>query len=382
MSIVLSNSVSLTSKPMKIAIACGGTGGHLFPGLAVAEQLRRRGHETLLLISPKQIDALALKSAPNEKAQPLPGIGWPGLLSLKMFSFSWQLVRNWKECTKIYRQFNPNAVLGMGGFTSAVPLLLGRRLRLPTFIHESNAIPGRVTRMIAPYVSKTLLGFGSCGVYLRQATCVVTGTPLRPGMQRVDRAEAAEKLGLFPDRKVVLIVGGSQGAHPVNQLILKALPLWAVPEHREKIQFIHLTGQADEKLVHINYNRQQKLKAIVQAFSSDMNLYYSVADLVIARSGAATLTELSHYGLPSILIPYPTAADDHQWYNARIFEQSGAARLCVESKLTPELLFEEVQKILTQPDLHEDMSEAAYKLAHNDAAKRVAEEIESVCNRT
>jgi UDP-N-acetylglucosamine--N-acetylmuramyl-(pentapeptide) pyrophosphoryl-undecaprenol N-acetylglucosamine transferase len=266
----------------------------------------------------------------------------------------------------------------MGGFTSAVPLILGRRLRLPTFIHESNAIPGRVTRLIAPWVSKTLLGVSSCGIHLRQATCTVTGTPVRSGLQKLDRAESCAKLGLNPHVPVVLIIGGSQGAHGLNQVILKALHYWH--EHREQIQFIHLTGQADENLAEINY-RRQRLTAVVRAFSSEMELFYSVADLVVARSGASSLTEISHYGLPSILVPYPKAADDHQWYNARSYEQAGAAKLFIESKLTPEILFEEVQTILNQSELREDMAQAATKLSTSNAAKRVAEEIEAACNR-
>jgi UDP-N-acetylglucosamine--N-acetylmuramyl-(pentapeptide) pyrophosphoryl-undecaprenol N-acetylglucosamine transferase len=173
---------------MKIAIACGGTGGHLFPGLAVAEELRQRGHDTLLLVSPKQIDAIALQGAKEQQSHALPGIGWPGFMSPRVFKFGLTLLRSWKECGEVYRDFQPTAVLGMGGFTSAIPLLLGRKLHLPTLIHESNAIPGRVTRYIAPMVNKTLLGFASCANYLRKAHCVVTGTPVRRGLARVDRS--------------------------------------------------------------------------------------------------------------------------------------------------------------------------------------------------
>ena len=251
---------------MKIAIACGGTGGHLFPGLAVAEELRERGHDTLLLVSAKQIDAMALQGA-NENSRALPGIGWPGFLSPRVFKFGGSLLDSWRECGQVYREFKPTAVVGMGGFTSAVPLLLGRRLRLPTLIHESNAIPGRVTRMIAPRVNKTLLGFESCAHYLRRAHCVFTGTPVRKGLERIDRATAAEKFGLNPALPIVLIMGGSQGAHGINQLVMKTLPLWHT--NREEVQFIHLAGQADANIAEINY-RRQRLTAVVEAFSTEM----------------------------------------------------------------------------------------------------------------
>jgi UDP-N-acetylglucosamine--N-acetylmuramyl-(pentapeptide) pyrophosphoryl-undecaprenol N-acetylglucosamine transferase len=364
--------------PMKIAIACGGTGGHLFPGLAVAEELRQRGHDTLLLVSPKQIDAIALKGAEQQQTHALPGIGWPGMLSPRVFKFGLSLVTSWRECSRVYRDFQPTAVVGMGGFTSAVPLLLGRHLHLPTLIHESNAIPGRVTKVIAPWVNKTLLGFESCASYLRRAHCVVTGTPVRRGLERVDRTVAAEKFGLNPTLPIILVMGGSQGAHGINELILKTLPMWH--NRREEVQFIHLTGQADVNIAEINY-RRQRLTAVVQAFSTEMEHFYSLADVVISRSGAASLTELSHYGLPSVLIPYPAAADDHQSYNARIFEAVGASKILVENRTSPEMLYEAVSDVLTNDKLRGSMAAAAQKLAGVDAAKRVAEEIEASCNR-
>jgi len=362
---------------MKIAIACGGTGGHLFPGLAVSEELRLRGHDTLLLVSPKQIDALALEGA-GEQSRALPGIGWPGFLSPRVFTFGLSLLSSWRECGQVYRDFQPTAVLGMGGFTSAVPLLLGRRLHLPTLIHESNAIPGRVTQMIAPWVNKTLLGFDGCANYLRKAHCVVTGTPVRRGLGRINRAVAAEKFGLNPALPIVLIMGGSQGAHGINQLVLKTLAMWH--EDRETVQFIHLTGQADVNIAEINY-RRHRLVAVVRAFSTEMEHFYSLADVVIGRSGAASLTELSHYGLPSVLMPYPAAADDHQTFNARIFERAGAAKILVESKTTPEMLHQVVGEMLKNTSMRNLMANAARKLASEDAARRVAEEIEASCNR-
>jgi len=363
---------------MKIAIACGGTGGHLFPGLAVAEELRQRGHDTLLLVSAKQIDALALKGADGQASHALPGIGWPGIFTPRVFTFGMSLINSWRECGQVYRDFQPTAVVGMGGFTSAIPLLLGRHLHLPTLIHESNAIPGRVTKMIAPLVNKTLLGFEGCANYLRRAHCVVTGTPVRRGLERIDRAVAAEKFGLNPALPIVLVMGGSQGAHGINQLVLKALPLWHA--QRDEVQFIHLAGQADANIAEINY-RRQRLTAVVRAFSTEMEHFYSLADVVISRSGAASLTELSHYGLPAVLIPYPAAADDHQSFNARIFQRAGAAKILVESKTTPEELYANVAEILTDAGLRRGMAEASGKLAGEDAAKRVAEEIEASCSR-
>jgi len=223
-----------------------------------------------------------------------------------------------------------------------------------------------------------MLGFEGCAHYLRRAHCVVTGTPVRRGLERIDRTVAAEKFGLNPALPIVLIMGGSQGAHGINQLVLKSLPLWDA--RREEVQFIHLAGQADANISEINF-RRQRLTAVVRAFSTEMEHFYSLADVVISRSGAASLTELSHYALPSILIPYPAAADDHQSFNAQIFERAKAARVLVESKTSPEALYETVSALLTDASLRQSMAEAAAKLAGEDAARRVAEEIEASCNR-
>ena len=196
--------------------------------------------------------------------------------------------------------------------------------------------------------------------YLRKAHCVVTGTPVRRGLGRINRAVAAEKFGLNPTLPIVLVMGGSQGAHGINQLIHKTTAMWHAD--REEVQFIHLTGQADANIAEINY-RRQRLTAVVRAFSTEMEHFYSLADVVISRSGAASLTELSHYGLPSVLVPYPAAADDHQTFNARIFEQAGAAKILVESKTTPEELHRVVAEILENKTLRERMAEAARSLA-------------------
>lgn len=362
---------------LKIAIACGGSGGHLMPGLAVAEELRQRGHETLLLVSSKQIDAVALKGAAEQPARALSTVGFPGLFNPRIFRFASTLLKSWRECRAIFTEFKPDAVLGMGGFTSAVPLLLASRRHISTLLHESNAIPGRVTQLVAPRVTKTLLGFSACGMYLHDAQCVVTGTPVRSGLRRINRVEAAEKFGLHPEFKTIFVMGGSQGARGINELVLKMLPL--IGNQRERWQFIHLTGKADENIAEINY-RRQRLTAVVKAFSPEMEYLYSLADLVIARSGASSLTELSHYGLPSILIPLPTAAHDHQTCNARIFEDAGAAVVFAEGKLTAQRLTEEVTRLLDDESARQSIGRAASGLAGKEAAQRVAEEIEK-CSR-
>lgn len=366
------------AEKIRVAIACGGSGGHLFPGLAVAEALRARGHEALLLVSEKAIDSVALEGEQTVSARALPGVGWPGL-SPRLVKFAGGLMRSWARCREIFSEFKPDVVLGMGGFSSVVPVAYARQKQMGTLIHESNAFPGRVTRLLAPRVNKTLLGFASCARYLSGARCVVTGTPVRKGLARVDRKAAAEQWGLDPNHHILLIMGGSQGAHGLNELILKMLPLLN-EKQRESWQFIHLSGAADASVVEINY-RRQRLRAVVEPFSQSMGYFYSMADLVVARSGAASLSEISHYGLPSFLVPLPTAANDHQTHNARAFEREGAALVFEERKTEPRELVLQIENLLSDSQRKTRMGQAALKLAAEEAAEKVVEEIEKCSHR-
>jgi UDP-N-acetylglucosamine--N-acetylmuramyl-(pentapeptide) pyrophosphoryl-undecaprenol N-acetylglucosamine transferase len=357
---------------LRVAIACGGTGGHLFPGVAVAEELVKRGHDVMLVVSEKNIDVTSLIGSPW-KSKALPMIGWPGPISTRTVPFFMRLAKSWRECGALYKDFRPDAVLGMGGFTSAVPLLMGRRRKMATLLHESNAIPGRVTRMLGGKVDRVLLGFADCARHLLGATCVVTGTPVRKGLKRLDRDEAAARFGLDASCKTILVMGGSQGAQGINLAVVKALAFWQ--ERREQWQFIHLTGEAEANLCEVNY-RRNRLVAVVKPFCQEMETCYSLADLAISRSGASSLTEISHYGLPSILIPFPAAAEDHQTKNARLFSDAGAAVLMPQREMSSESLGEQVISILGDEARLTRMRTAAESLRQETAALRVAEEVE------
>jgi len=359
-------------KALRVAIACGGTGGHLFPGIAIAQTLHQRGHEVMLLVSAKQIDAVALKDYPEFRAEVIPGMGWTGI-NPQAIRFLYKILQARGVCRGLFKSFKPDAVLGMGGFTSAVPLLVGRRMKKATYLHESNAIPGRVTKLLAKQVSRVFLGFDACDSYLETGNTVVTGTPLRKDLIKIPRDEAIAQLGLNPYLKTILVMGGSQGARGVNEMVLKSIPLWE--REKDQWQFIHLTGEMDATIVDINY-RRCRLNAYVKAFSTNMGLLLSASDLVISRSGASSLTEISAFGLPSILIPFPAAIDDHQTLNARVFSMVGAAYLEPQSKLTPQGLDQKVSEILHQSEHLESMKVAAHSLFVPDAAERIALEIE------
>src|SRR5215469_11659605 len=356
---------------MNTVIACGGTGGHLFPGIAVAEVLQNRGHEVMLLVSEKDIDAVALSGRKNFLVEKLPTVGLPSPFSPAFFGFTRRFFESLSLCRSIYRNFRPHAVLGMGGFTSTAPILAGRIRGIATFIHESNAVPGKANRWTARMVNAVMLGFKECAPFFPKTRTEITGTPVRTELVRLDRADARLKLGLQKELPTLLVMGGSQGASGINQALIKALPfLQGLP-----LQIIHLSGTRDERLVADNY-RRENVPAYIGAFHHRMEEVYSAADVVVARAGAASLAEFAAFSLPGILIPFPYATDDHQTRNAEIYARVGAAILLKESELSGELLAHKIRELIQDPQRMQQMAANCSLLAPKDAAGRVATTME------
>jgi UDP-N-acetylglucosamine--N-acetylmuramyl-(pentapeptide) pyrophosphoryl-undecaprenol N-acetylglucosamine transferase len=357
---------------MNIAIACGGTGGHLFPGIAVGEVLTKRGHKVLLLISEKKIDTLAVHDNKDFEISRIPAVGLPRFVSPEVVPFGLKFVSGYFSCRQVYRRFRPDVVLGMGGFTSTAPILAGKSSRLPTYIHESNAIPGKANRLNARLAREVLLGFSECASYFPNRQTRVTGTPIRQTLRlKVDPEQAAKNLRLKPGLQTVAVIGGSQGAHGVNEAVLAGLPRFA----HKPVQFVHLTGTEDHSYVFERYQKEG-VPAFVAAFHHRMEEVYTVADLMVARSGAASLSELSYYGCPSILIPYPFAADNHQSLNAAIFQRAGAAEVLEGTDVNGERLGELIERLLSEPAKRAEMKRQMLSLAEPNAAEKIADIVE------
>ena len=360
---------------MNLVIAAGGTGGHLFPGLAVGEVLLARGHGVMLIVSEKEIDAVATRGRAEFRVEKVPGVGLQGKSPAALVSFALKFFNGLKQCRRLFADFQPRAVLGMGGFTSTAPILAGRQRGLPTFVHESNAIPGKSNKLNARLVTRVLLGFADCAPYFPAGKSEVTGTPIRRSLaQRIDKGRALAAFGLGTQCTTLLAMGGSQGAHGINMALAAAAPLLT----DRALQIIHLTGREEEQQMRASYERAG-IPAFVAAFHHRMEEAYSAADLAIARSGAASLTELSHFAIPSVLIPYPYAAEDHQTFNAKIFERAGAATLLPESAVNGDTLSGELRRFLDDPARLTDMSHRCASLAPQDAAERVADSILKFC---
>lgn len=360
-----------TSPPAtSVVIACGGTGGHLFPGLAVAHELQARGCRVTLMVSPKEVDQQAIASITGMGVVTLPAVGlnrggWPSFIS--------GFIKSFRLARQLFAHQQPDVVLAMGGFTSAPPVLAGRLCGAKTFLHESNSIPGRANRWLARWIDGAFIYFATAEPRLRASRVEVSGMPVRPQFTNpLTAAQARRALGLDPEGRVVLVMGGSQGAHKVNELALAAIqPLRrAAPD----LQFVHLAGVSDCEKVRGTY-LAQSIPAVVSAFMEDMGVALAAADVAVSRAGASSLAELAARRVPAVLIPYPTAADNHQYYNAFAFEQSGAGRMLPQETTTPGQLAHEVLELLRDGPKSAAMRKALAAWHAPGAAAQIAERI-------
>ncbi|HEU5071516.1 MAG TPA: undecaprenyldiphospho-muramoylpentapeptide beta-N-acetylglucosaminyltransferase [Verrucomicrobiae bacterium] len=353
----------------RIAIACGGTGGHLFPGLAVARQLAQRGCAVTLLVSPKDVDQQALQAAPEFAAVTLPAVA---LQRGSRLAFCRGFVRSYFAARQLFQSTSPHAALAMGGFTSVPPVLAARRAGARTFLHESNTVPGRANRLLARWVDTAFLGFPEAAARLKTRQTVLTGTPVRPQFQPQDSAACRRALGLDPQRPVVLVMGGSQGASGVNELLLRSLPRLA--RTAPQWQWLHLTGPNDGDKVRAAYG-SVRLTALVHPFLSRMELALGAADVAVTRAGASSLAELAALRLPAVLVPLPTAADNHQHFNAAALEQSGAARRLDQTTATPEQLVRALEELMAPGPVRQEMQAALARWHAPNAAADIATQI-------
>jgi UDP-N-acetylglucosamine--N-acetylmuramyl-(pentapeptide) pyrophosphoryl-undecaprenol N-acetylglucosamine transferase len=352
-----------------VAVACGGTGGHLFPGLAVAQKLVRRGCEVTLLVSPKEVDQQAVKNVGEVQVVTLPAVC---LKRGGQIAFFRGCAQSYRAARRLFKSQTPQAVLAMGGFTSAPPILAGKALGARTFLHESNTIPGRANRWLSWVVDHAFVGFTSATGQLKRCRVSVSGTPVRPNFRPRDAASCRIALGLDPARPVVLVMGGSQGASGLNEIVARALPLFAklAPDW----QWFHLAGPNDASQLQQTY-AEHALSAIVHPFFDRMELALGAASAAISRAGASSLAELAAMRLPALLVPYPAATDNHQWHNASAYATTGAARLVEQGQVTPEALTNLLLDLVRSDAVRRTMQAALARWGRPDVADQIAESI-------
>ena len=349
-----------------IAIACGGTGGHLFPGLAIGSQLLNLGCDVSLLVSPKDVDQQAVKSARGMQVFTLPAVALQNGNRLAFLRGFWN---SFRASRKLFKQRRPDAVLAMGGFTSAPPVLAARLLGAKAFLHESNMIPGRANRWLSRFVKCGFVGFEQAGALLGAKRVSVTGTPVRSEFQTRDSAACCQALGLDPMKPVLLVIGGSQGASGINEMIVAALPL--LVQRGLNWQWVHLTGPKDVTKVAAVYDKLG-VRAIVQPFMENLAVAMGAATACVSRAGASSLAEIAAMRLPSLLVPFPHAADNHQFYNAHAFANSGAARLLEQKEAQPEIVATLVLDLVENNGARSSIQSALAQWHAPDAAREIA----------
>ena len=359
----------LHSASPRVAIACGGTGGHFFPGVAIGEALKEMGVNVTLLISPKKIDRLAAQALAGYTICEIPAVAFSPRSPLVFIRGFWRAL---KSTADTYKENPPNAVLAMGGFTSAAPIVLGRRHGVPTFLHESNAIPGRANRLLATIVDEIFIGVEAARNRFLNTRVTVAGTPVRPEFIGLDKASCRTRLGLDVRRSVLLIMGGSQGARGINELLLAALP--SLKRARPDLQLLHLTGKGEMERVRRVYERAE-MEVTIHEFLADMPAALGAADVAVSRAGASSLAELAAARLPALLLPYPLAADDHQRHNARGFMAAGGA-VVMEQTESPERLACFIERLFEKS---QNMRMSLARLDTSGAAGRVAARVLAGC---
>jgi len=357
---------------VKVAVACGGTGGHVFPGLATARELLSRGHEVTLWMTGRDTEQAALKDWDGPVVQ-VPAQGFPSGISLKSFQTAWKLSRAVWRCRTAMRRDRPDVLLAMGSYASVGPCSAARLLGVPIVLHEANVIPGRAVRLFSSAAAAVGAGFEETRFHLRKATLQVVGIPLR--------AELTEAASGLPPREAVvhtpfhlLVVGGSLGAHRLNEVVVETLA--RLQKTNLKLSVTHLTGTKDEETVREAYAAAH-VQADVIAFTKYMAPLYHDADLAICRAGASTCAELAFFGVPALFVPYPSAAMDHQTANAHALEKRGTADVVAESALTPEWLEAYLAETVRKPERLARLREAAPREGVQDGTVALATLVES-----
>ena len=339
-------------------IAGGGTGGHAIPALCVADSLREKGAVVEFVGAASGIEAdLVPRAGYKLHTLPLKALaGGPIARGRAALLF----LRAFKRCRTLIKEFRPGAVLGVGGYASAPAVVAASSLRVPTFLHEQNSVPGRVNRFSGRFSRENLITFPNAAKHLKDTNLV--GMPTRKEMFGASQEEALEQLGLEPP--VVLIFGGSGGALRINLAAAEAF------EEATPYTVVQVAGRRDFAQLSTNNPRHHILEYV-----EDMWRYLAAADVVVIRSGAGSLFDTAAAGRASVLVPYPYAAGDHQLHNARYFTERGAAELLIDSEVNPETLRQRIEGLLNDRERREKLAARMGALATPETAEDVADRL-------
>ena len=347
---------------MRAILAGGGTGGHVIPAIAIAQELRRRYAAEVLFIGTERGLEKRLVPAAGFPLQfvKIGALNKVGLATRLKTMFN--LPRALFDAGRMLNEFQPDVVIGVGGYASGPAMISALRRRIPTLAFEPNLVPGFANRMITRFVSAAAVHFEQTAQYFRNP--VVTGVPVRPAFFQIPRKP------YVPATPTLLVFGGSQGARAINQAMVRAVP--ELMKRLPGLKVVHQTGERDYDQVYGAY-AQAGIPAEVHKFIDDMPGFFARADLVLCRSGASTVAEIAAAGKPAVFVPFPLAADDHQRRNAEALEQAQAAVVIEETRLDEVWLVDSISALLEDPARLARMAEAARAMSHPNAAKDIAE---------
>lgn len=349
---------------MRCVIAGGGTGGHLFPGVAIAEAFvkREKGNEVLFVGTGRgaEVKLLAGGKFPLRtiSARPLKGIPLVGKIRAM-----WAVPRAVVEALWILRDFQPDFVVGVGGYSSGPTLLAAFLLRMKRAIHEQNVVPGMTNRLLRRFCQRIFVSFEETKEFFPKGKTLVTGTPVR---REIIEAEERRR----GDRFTILVFGGSSGAHRINEKMMEALSF--LEKTKDSLRFFHQTGSRDVDFVSRGY-QGKGFEASVKPFFEEMAGYYQLSDLVVCRAGASTIAELAVAAKAAIFVPYPYAAHHHQLINAQRLAETGAAAMIRDADLSGAILAETILSLYHHPEERVKMEQAIRRLARPNAAEEIVD---------
>lgn len=360
---------------MKVVLSGGGTGGHIYPALALMREIRSRyPGATFLYIGTER--GLEAEIVPREGV-PFASIevsGFKRKITIANMKTLWQFFMAVNRAKQLIRGFGPDVVIGTGGYVCGPVVYAANKLHIPTLIHEQNVIPGLTNKFLARFTDRVCVSFTGSSQYFPKEKTVVTGNPRATEVAQADGEKGRDSLNLPRDKKIVLIVGGSRGARPINDAFLSVLP--RIGEERE-IHFVYVTGEAHFAQIQKAVERLEEIpkNLTIRPFIYNMPEVLASTDLIINRSGASFLAEITALGIPAILVPSPYVTNNHQEKNARWMEEQGAAAMILEKDLNGDVLLDQIHRILRQDSVWQDMSRASRKMGQPDAAALVCREI-------
>lgn len=361
----------------KILIAGGGTGGHLIPGVALYEEFRDRGIIASLLIGKGDIKSTVLKDVADEDIF-IYGARTVSFNLIKLLLFIKSFIFSLFKAIYIIKKCKFNGVIGMGGYVSAPALVAAKLLRTPIFLCEQNTVPGKVTILFSGYALKIFTTFKESEKYLKPgapAGAIAHGNPIRKSiLMPVPPGEAKGKFNMKHCKKVILVLGGSQGALQINEIFLEIIKLY--PEELKDYGVIWSTGNYSyNRFVKELQNVKWNGSIFLSPFIENMGLAYRAGDIAISRSGAGVIMELAAAGIPSLLIPYPYAADNHQEKNADVFHEAGASVKIDSDNATPEKVGKKLISILRNADMLAGMKEKALSISRVNASSEIVSDV-------